>query len=1011
MKQEKKAIKTSARIEGYREKLPERQKSKGDKSPELRVLILEDNPADAELMERQLLKEGIAFVSRRVDSRRGFLQALKSFRPLLILADYSLPKFDALQALELAREKQPFTPFIVVTGSIGEEKAAAVLRAGADDYLLKDRLARLAESVRHALANHQLRSEKMAAEESLRVHELLHHAFIDSSSDMAFLKDEKFRHLLANKELCRFYKKTEKEIIGKTDAELLDKSAAARCRRTDRLALTGNRVHVSQETIGDLTFETRKFPVKLSDNHIGVGGYIRDISEGERFKEALQAAAASWRTTFDSMNDAVCLLDEKGAIRQCNRAMNRLLDIPYAKIVGENCLALVCGAKKKSTCAFRLLLKDRLRHEEETYWRKRWFQVTVDPIIGADGRPLGAVHIMIDITAAKKAKEALRESEERFRGLYENANIGLYRTTPDGRILMANPALIRMLGYGSFAELAERNLQKEGFEPDYPRREFRRQVERLGSVTGLEANWHKKDGASIFVRESARVIKDAEGTIVFYDGTVEDISEGRRAEETLREMNEIFRLFLKHNPIYVFIKDENIRPIYLSENYETMLKRPLAELLGKSMNELFPSALSRSMVEDDKKILRAGKPREFIEELEGRVYSTLKFPIFIQGKAKYLAGYTTDITEHRQSQELLQATSRRLQLALQSAQAGAWDWNVTTGLIEWSPQMFTLFGLDPRTTHASFATWRTALHPEDRELAEKRIDQALKQHATLDSDYRVVLPGGQIRWINAEGEGVYDGSGRPIQMIGICLDITERKLNEQRIRDSLREKEILLKEIHHRVKNNLQVVSGLLSLQSAQTNDEQLQRLVKASQARIWTMALIHQTLYQSGNLADIDMADYIRSLVGNLLSAHAQVVMPPTILYDLEPLRLVIDKAIPLALIVNELATNAIKHAFPDGRAGDIRISLQARRDAASPARSGKTGTAAKEDLEYELIVADDGIGLPVGFDVKNQKSLGLQLVSMLTGQLEGTLVIEPGTGTSVRITFATHEQNNKNP
>ena len=185
----------------------------------------------------------------------------------------------------------------------------------------------------------------MAAEESLRANELLHHTFIDSSSDMAFLKDEKFRHLLANKELCRFYKKAEKEIIGKTDAELLDKSAAARCRRTDRQALTENRVHVSQETIGDLTFETRKFPVKLSDDRIGVGGYIRDISEGERVKEALQAAAARWRTTFDSMNDAVCLLDEKGAIRQCNRAMNRLLGLAYKEIIGQDCIHLICGKR------------------------------------------------------------------------------------------------------------------------------------------------------------------------------------------------------------------------------------------------------------------------------------------------------------------------------------------------------------------------------------------------------------------------------------------------------------------------------------------------------------------------------------------------------------------------------------------------------------------------------------------------------------------------------------------
>ncbi len=256
-----------------------------------------------------------------------------------------------------------------------------------------------------------------------------------------------------------------------------------------------------------------------------------------------------------------------------------------------------------------------------------------------------------------------------------------------------------------------------------------------------------------------------------------DISESKQAEKALQEMNEIFRLFLKHNPIYVFIKDENIRPIYLSKNFEKMLGRPLAEILGKSMDELFPSELSRTMIEDDKRILREGIIREFVEELNGRIYSTIKFPIFIESKAKYLAGYTTDITE--------------------------------------------------------------------------------------------------------------------------------RKLAEEQIRASLQEKEVLLKEIHHRVKNNLQVISGLLTLQAGQIDDERLQGLLKESQSRIWTMALIHQTLYQSGNLAAIDMADYIRTLAGNLLSSQARVAMPPTVIFDLLPLLLTIDKAIPLALIINELLTN----------------------------------------------------------------------------------------------------------
>jgi PAS domain S-box-containing protein len=585
------------------------------------VLILEDNPADAELMERQLKKAGIGFVSHHVDTRNGFLKALKSFKPDFILADYMLPKFDALQALALRSKNAPLTPFIVVTGSISEEIAVKCMKQGADDYLLKDRLARLGEAVRNSLANRRLQAEKKAA------------------------------------------------------------------------------------------------------------------------------------------------------------------------------------------------------------------------------------------------------------------------------------------------------------------------------------------------------------------------------EEALHEMNEIFQLFLKYNPIYVFIKDENIRSIYLSENYEKMLGRPLAEILGKNMDELFPSDLSRTMIEDDKKLLREGKPSEFIEELNGRIYSTLKFPISIQGKAKYLAGYTTDITEHKQTEEALQENQVRLKAFM--------DFVPSLILIK-DHELRPIFANEAMRQNFPIDQW---LGKKPHELFAAGVADLMagKDNEALEKGFAIY----EEDWIDRFGQQRFfltqkfriDRPNKEPLLGAIISDISERKQAENRLKASLLEKEVLLKEIHHRVKNNLQVISGLLTLQAAQINDERLQRLIKDSQSRIWTMALIHQTLYQSGNLADIDMADYIRSLAGNLLSSQARIAMPPTVSFDLLPVRLVIDKAIPLALIINELLTNAMKHAFPDGRPGEIRISLQ--EDGHDPA--------------YELVVADNGAGLPSGFDAGSQKSLGLQLVAMLAKQLNGSLAFASSGGTSVHIKFSNNEKSEK--
>ncbi|GEM_PF-1204428 len=142
-----------------------------------------------------------------------------------------------------------------------------------------------------------------------------------------------------------------------------------------------------------------------------------------------------------------------------------------------------------------------------------------------------------EIAERKQAEEALQESEERFRGIFENATIGLYRTSPDGHILMANPALLRMMGYSSFDELAQRNLEEEGYEPEYPRSAFKQRIRNEGQVLGLESAWVRRDGITLFIRESARAIRDEAGNTLYYEGTVEDITERKRAEEEIRQRN------------------------------------------------------------------------------------------------------------------------------------------------------------------------------------------------------------------------------------------------------------------------------------------------------------------------------------------------------------------------------------------------------------------------------------------------------------------------------------------
>ena len=221
-------------------------------------------------------------------------------------------------------------------------------------------------------------------------------------------------------------------------------------------------------------------------------------------------------------------------------------------------------------------------------------------------------------------------------------------------------------------------------------------------------------------------------------------------------------------------------------------------------------------------------------------------------------------------------------------------------------------------------------------------------------------------------------------------EIAERKRAEEEIKASLKEKEVLLKEIHHRVKNDLQVVSSLLYLQSEHIKDEQSLATIRESQSRIKSMALVHEQLYQSKGLARVDFAEYIQNLATYLFRSYGVNPDAITLKINADDVSLGIDTAIPCGLIISELVSNSLKHAFPAGKAGgdresEIRINLHA-----------------DDDNKLTLIVSDNGVGLPRDLDFRNTESFGMHLVNTLTRQLEGTIELDRSGGTAFEITFA---------
>ena len=260
-----------------------------------------------------------------------------------------------------------------------------------------------------------------------------------------------------------------------------------------------------------------------------------------------------------------------------------------------------------------------------------------------------------------------------------------------------------------------------------------------------------------------------------------------------------------------------------------------------------------------------------------------------------------------------------------------------------------------------------------------------------DAELEVMIEGPEeTTWLDTRASVLYDARGRQAGRLVVLRDVTKRKHADEELKRSnealsasLHEKEVLLKEIHHRVKNNLQIVSSILSLQSGNACSESQATLLRESQDRIRSMALIHEKLYRSKDLSRINFGDYVSSLTASL--AHSYIASPAVrIRVDVRDIFLDIDMAIPCGLIINELVSNSFKYAFRDGRAGEVYISL-----------SGNSQT-------YTLVVSDNGTGLPPGTDFRNTPSLGLQLVNTLVSQLEGTIELDLEKGTSFKITFA---------
>lgn len=326
------------------------------------------------------------------------------------------------------------------------------------------------------------------------------------------------------------------------------------------------------------------------------------------------------------------------------------------------------------------------------------------------------------------------------------------------------------------------------------------------------------------------------------------------------------------------------------------------------------------------------------------------------------------------------------------------------GLIEFAPDSIIIIDKEGNITLINTQAQKMFGYNKD-ELIGRPIETLIPErfreaHVRLRKDYyadpriRPMASGIDILCLRKDGsEFPTEVSLSPMDsrdgliVISDIRDITDRRQAEERIKASLKEKEFLLREVYHRVKNNMQVISSMLNLQSEYIKDERAVEMCKESQDRIRSMALVHEKLYKSGNLAIIDYDDYIKDLVNSLFSFYEDKTRKIYVNTKVEDVSLSVDAAIPCGLIINELVSNSIKHAFPENiRLGDRRCEISI------------TLRPIGQDL-IELVVGDNGIGMPAYIDLNKVETLGLRLVSILAKQLHGSIELERKEGTEFRV------------
>lgn len=469
------------------------------------------------------------------------------------------------------------------------------------------------------------------------------------------------------------------------------------------------------------------------------------------------------------------------------------------------------------------------------------------------------------------------------------------------------------------------------------------------------------------------------------------IDDCKQAEEALRVSEQNYRHLVENLHEGVWRIDAEASTTFVNPCMAEMLGYAINEMLGKQIFEFIDKQgvqITKHCLERRQQRIKDSYECEFIRKDGNKIYTVLSITTITTQDGKYTGAIASvqDITERKMAEDALRINEEKYRRLVENLPLEYFFYrHGADGIFTYlSPSITSVLGYSQQEGMKYYPQYLTDSPINKEAFRHSRLSIKGEQQPAYEIE--VYHKDGSIHRLEVMEVPVRNVDGKIVLVEGIAHDISGRYKMEEKLKAALTEKEVLLREVHHRVKNNMQVISSLLKIQSNHVEDARFQEILAECQNRVQSMALVHEYLYKAEDLSAVDFKEYVQALTNELCQSYLIGSTNVTLEIEMEKISLFIDIAVPCGLIINELVSNALKHAFKNDRPGKIWISMHLC-----------------DNREANMIVSDNGIGMPPGMDFNTIESLGLYLVRMLVvKQLHGTVTLKSGPGTEFHIRFS---------